>query len=336
MLLALYTNAEQKNADISTCQFIQIYENNMIKYQSNYIESDKDKYFRNLLSAKYYSVICNSIYKQSLFKNYHISFPEEIDYEDVGTTYKLFFYAQKLAITNKTYYYWRYRNNSRNLTGHTKKKHIDSIFQILKATKEFLAKEQKFNQYSNEFYRRVYHYVVGLLHKQAKSISPSLKNTEYILKNMKMLHYDTKKTLLILKDFDYKLWQDYMNYKQITENIKNITVEECEKKLFQFILLAQDTEKYKTQAENRNKDIEKYKTQVENRNKDIEKYKTQVENRKKDIEKLKTVHESCQNKLRSIYQTLHDTVKIPFYRNPLKKYKAYRKLIKDIYATKEK
>jgi SAM-dependent methyltransferase len=97
-----------------------------------------------------------------------------------------------------------------------------------------------------------------------------------------------------------------------------------------------EIEKYKTQVENRNKDIKKYQTQVENRNKDIKKYQTQMENRKKDIEKLKTVHESCQNKLRSIYQTLHDTVKIPFYRNPLKKYKAYRKLIKDIYATKEK
>ena len=51
MLFDMYTKAKRDNADIVTCQFKHIQNDGTVKYQSDYIASEKDSYFRNLCSC---------------------------------------------------------------------------------------------------------------------------------------------------------------------------------------------------------------------------------------------------------------------------------------------
>ena len=75
---------------------------------------------------------------------------------------------------------------------------------------------------------------------------------------------------------------------------------------------------------------------IEYRDKDILKYKIQVENRNKEIALLKKELENRNASLHTIWQTLHKLVNLKLYKNPLEKYRAYKQLIKDIDATKER
>ena len=86
-------------------------------------------------------------------------------------------------------------------------------------------------------------------------------------------------------------------------------------------------EEQQTRIEIREKNIEKYKNQVENRNNDIEKYKTQVENRNNNIEKYKQIITTYQNTISNIKNKVKEIQSVNL---PLKKYKAYLKLIKVI------
>lgn len=139
----LVEDAVENNADISVCDFWYIDEKNNQwnkkskerKIYSN-IEAIKD-----ILTGEQKTEIMawNKLYKRKLFKDNNIKFPKGKIHEDNFTTYKLYYYANKISlITDKLYYYLQ---RSDSIMG--KKFNIKrlDILEALEETKEFLKNE---------------------------------------------------------------------------------------------------------------------------------------------------------------------------------------------------
>ena len=384
MLMDMYTKAKQDNSDIVTCQFQHIDDKGIIKYKSNYLEREKDAYFRNILAAKYYSVIWNSIYKKDLFINNDIAFPNEIDYEDVATTYKVFFYATKISILEKVYYNWSFRNDSRSNVGLAKDQHIDSIFKILEMTKQFLQNEKSLDRYSHEYNRRVFYYLVGLIKKirfRAWDNPNLILKIVKIIDRIKVEGYETENALAMLKRYDKNLWTKYIEFITPLNNKlfdllaledwkvnlinKDLCLEKVKKQKEQIetkdkwiakqnvrittrdnnIIKLKDTiEKQNVRITTRDNNIIKLKDTIEKQNvrittrdneiiklKDtIEKQNVRITTRDNEIINLKDIIETQNIKLTNIQQYLKVILNIKFLSNPIKKYKAYKNLLKVI------
>jgi len=106
----------KNNADISVCEYFK-YDGINIKKKTKNTGSNT---FNNIEAIKDIfapSSICevmtwNKLYKKKLFIDNDISFPEGKIHEDNFTTYKLFYYSQKITYSNKPLYYYRQRLNS--------------------------------------------------------------------------------------------------------------------------------------------------------------------------------------------------------------------------------
>jgi hypothetical protein len=73
--------------------------------------------------------------KRSLFLDNNIEYPKGI-HEDIPVTYLLFWYADKIHVSNEISYYWVKRNSS--ITSYISKEHIDGWFNAIDKQKEFI------------------------------------------------------------------------------------------------------------------------------------------------------------------------------------------------------
>lgn len=120
MLNQMYITAKNYNADIVSCRFLRINENEQedIKVlQSTEVRVyDSYKALEEYLSYKdenlkdIHTVVWNKIYKRHLFNN--IKFPEGKIFEDGYVTYRLIHEANQIAVLNNIYYYYVQRSNS--------------------------------------------------------------------------------------------------------------------------------------------------------------------------------------------------------------------------------
>ena len=116
----LYNLANKNNADISVGTFYDYYNPDFdIDYEmfDKNLDITIDIYDKEqgletmLYNSKITNAACNKLYKRKLFEN--ITFPKGKLYEDLGTTYKLFYKAKKVVLTNQhTYCYFRDRTDS--------------------------------------------------------------------------------------------------------------------------------------------------------------------------------------------------------------------------------
>lgn len=152
----LYT-IKKYDADISACNYIKLYEGlgiEKVEPKTNEdlvmtnIEAMKDLF---TLPSNSDVVAWNKLYKTSLFTQNNIEFPKGKLHEDNFTTYKLYYYSNKVVFTNVPCYYYLQRKDS--IMG--KKFNIKrlDILLALKETEEFvkennidLNQEVKFNE----------------------------------------------------------------------------------------------------------------------------------------------------------------------------------------------
>lgn len=129
----------KSNADISVCDFYYIDENNHVwnrikkeeRIFSN-IEALKDIFSGSQITEV---MTWNKLYKLSLFRDNNIWFPTGKLHEDNFTTYKLYYYANHVAlITDKLYYYLQRSNSIMGKKFNTKR--LD-IIQAVEETKSF-------------------------------------------------------------------------------------------------------------------------------------------------------------------------------------------------------
>jgi len=124
MLKHLMDKIKQYDADISLCTIIGVNENYAIRGNiQDFLE--KDTLLSNIESMELTFIdksnsfvsACAKIYKAWLLKQTGIRFPEGRLYEDMFTTYKLFFHAKRVVLSNREMYFCLKRTGSITLQG---------------------------------------------------------------------------------------------------------------------------------------------------------------------------------------------------------------------------
>jgi glycosyltransferase involved in cell wall biosynthesis len=211
MIEVLYSTAKENDCDIVSCQYAQ-FADNLILYESK--ENKFDINFENILLRKVPPIACNRLYKTSLFIDYKIKFPKNIYHEDVATTFKLYFFSKKTLSLDETFYYWRKRANS--ISNSFSKKHVKSLFKIIKIKEDFLLENNIEKQYLDKtllFYQKaileIFYFIfdTNLNEKDIKIIF------KYLYK--KINKSSIFGNLRLLKELDY------ISYKKIHFELRN-------------------------------------------------------------------------------------------------------------------
>ena len=244
MFEEMHTKALKDKSDIVVCRFDKVNEEYVNTYSSGITNIfTKDELFNRILSGMSSPMACDKIYKRELFIKNKITYPVGLYHEDVPTTYKLFYFAQKISIIEKVFYHWLHRDGS--ISKRIEQKHIDDTFEIFKLTKEFLKEENIFEMNYKFFIRRIFHYSYGLIQKlnlYAKNTPDKGEKIISIIERMRKDGYETENNLMILKNYDQKL---YNQYKDIASHIGNknknsLSLQECKNKLITIELELED------------------------------------------------------------------------------------------------
>ena len=104
----------KENAQIAECHYYDYFDTDVIQIDDN---KEDLSFFNNIQAIKdmynfkgFSIMVWNKLYKRELFNN--IRFPNGKIHEDVFTTYKVIFNAQKIVQTSKKLYYYRQRKDS--------------------------------------------------------------------------------------------------------------------------------------------------------------------------------------------------------------------------------
>ena len=135
MLLNLITT---NNADISVCGFKKV-EGYNIEFENKELHEtnifDKSAAMQELITGeKFMNYAWNKLYRKSLF--YNVSYPVGRNWEDLGTTYKLFEEAKKVVYNCSELYFYVQRTNS--ITSTVSVKGVLDIYELEKERYEFL------------------------------------------------------------------------------------------------------------------------------------------------------------------------------------------------------
>ena len=113
----LYTSAKENNADVVHCNYGLYYiESGLVR--PVVIRKPRVKVMSNLEMAEHTisdfcmrSYLWNKLWRKSLFTEHNITFPE-MKYEDIATTSRLLYFANKGVVINKVLYYYTIRKGS--------------------------------------------------------------------------------------------------------------------------------------------------------------------------------------------------------------------------------
>lgn len=111
----LYEAAEQNQADIACCYFsYHFLESNFIykhPFRCKGVFDSSEALKRLLKDTQIQSYAWNKLYKRTLFVDHNISYPS-IAFEDIATTHRLFFHANRVAVIDRSLYYYVQRKTS--------------------------------------------------------------------------------------------------------------------------------------------------------------------------------------------------------------------------------
>ena len=129
-LSSLYRLASKNNADIACCAYKLYYDKSGFNIYMPFTAKTKVYSKRQALGKlvsdiTFHHFAWNKIYRRTLFTEHNIYFPS-MYYEDISTTPKLFFFANKVAVTSRPLYFYR-RHPSSMIASMTDKKINDFI-----------------------------------------------------------------------------------------------------------------------------------------------------------------------------------------------------------------
>ena len=150
----LYKTATENDADISCCSFRLNYEKGFHEIfmaftprKSSVISSD-EALKKLILDITMHHYLWNKLYKRSLFTENNIIF-YDMFFEDIATCPKLFYYANKVAITNKCLY--NYRRHKKSTIAEMDAVKINDFIKSLGAMRNFLEYENIYKEYQFHF-----------------------------------------------------------------------------------------------------------------------------------------------------------------------------------------
>lgn len=113
----LLENAKNKNADISACNYFCVYNEKRIIERANkpaIKDFDNIEAVRDLLleNSTLETILCNKLFKRSLFIDNNLRLIEGEIYEDTRLLYKLAYFSKLITFTNRPLYYYLQRDGS--------------------------------------------------------------------------------------------------------------------------------------------------------------------------------------------------------------------------------
>ncbi len=192
-LKVLYNECQKNDADISYCRFW----HDFIKFgilipsinpKKGVLQRDKalDLILRDKLLHSY---AWNKMYKRSLFSDNDIRYPT-MYFEDIATSPKLIFHANKVAVSNRFLYYYVKRPGSILATMNSKK--IDDLMLSILMCRDYIQSRGEYEKFSKAIKRcakkmeLVNIYSVLRLHVLSKNLKELKKNFEI---NKKLYRY---------------------------------------------------------------------------------------------------------------------------------------------------
>ncbi|HDC4323219.1 glycosyltransferase [Aeromonas hydrophila] len=168
---------ENDDPDIVRFGLIRVGDNDRYEFLSSLATPS----FRTILSCEHPSSACIQAFRRELFIGNGIKFVENILYEDVATTFKLFFYAKNISVLSEHLYYYCKRIDS--ITSSITIKEVDELFLSYNEAHEFLIKCDKLSEYNEELFFR------------------SLRLSLYILKKLHSMHNNKDLYAYVLEKF---------------------------------------------------------------------------------------------------------------------------------------
>lgn len=196
----LYNLAQKTGADITCCNFNMYYPNKNLRIYMPFNSLPgvytKSKALRKLiLDISVHYFIWNKLYKKELFLERNIKF-DNMYFEDISTSPKLFYFAKTVAFTSKALYNYTMRENSILHSINAKK--VNDYIKALGIIKSFLEENNDYEKYSGHVWiyaQRVkfvvYYYIINL-HLKALNFKGFGKN---ISRAMKSINYFTDKKI---------------------------------------------------------------------------------------------------------------------------------------------
>lgn len=178
ILLHLYMMLKENKADVAECQYGKVYN------ETDELVNDKEEEVIILESRQAlenlalenqvnHIIICGKLYKSELFKE--IRFPKGKIHEDEYTTYKLFYIANKIVVTNFKLYYYRKREGSITVTKFNPKR-LD-VIQAYEERLEFYQRKKEEHLYKLEITKFLYILLYCYYHsKREKFNKQMIKN----------------------------------------------------------------------------------------------------------------------------------------------------------------
>jgi glycosyltransferase involved in cell wall biosynthesis len=168
MLSEMYLWLKNNNADIVVAGHHNVYLDNSIK---TIITVDEPIILNQIESTsliledkKIFSFPWDKLYKRELFEG--ISYPENLVFEDISTTFKLFYKANKVILLNKAYYYYFQRESSASLNqefSHAIKRKIDHYYAFYERY-QFVSSHPEFGHIFSECQKKAFKFGRFLIH----------------------------------------------------------------------------------------------------------------------------------------------------------------------------
>lgn len=150
----LYQTAQKTGADVTCCNYTLYYLSSQCKltipmgFSSRVYESDK--ILRSLIhDVRSHHFLWNKLWKRTLFTENDIDFPLGMYFEDVATTPRLVYFANKVAMINESLYYYIQRGGS--ILGSMNIQKINDYIRSLAVIRNFLEHQQVYGIYRKHF-----------------------------------------------------------------------------------------------------------------------------------------------------------------------------------------
>ena len=199
-LETLYKLISENDADISCCNF-NFYSDHGVNFSMPFsckpgVYSSEEALKKLILDVNIHYFSWGKLYKRSLFINNDINF-YDMYFEDVATCPKIFYFAKRIAITNKSmYYYRRHRSSILSTLNSTQ---INDLIISVGILRSFLESKKVYNKYKSSFklysFRIEFQVFAVLIYKHIVHISPS-----NFFKNI-------RKTVILFKLFREKIFK---------------------------------------------------------------------------------------------------------------------------------
>lgn len=204
-LESLYNAAVESGADIACCNFNMYYPEKDLKIHMPFSSIpgvySKTKALRKLiLDMGIHYFVWNKLSKRKIFFENNIEF-DDMYFEDIATSPKLFYYAEKIVLISDSLYNYTSRHTSILHTMNAEK--INDFIRSLGVIRNFLESEKAFCYYNNHLWvysqrvKLVSYYYILMLHAKAMNFSGMFENMGYATRS---IEYFSGKDFKLTKD----------------------------------------------------------------------------------------------------------------------------------------